>query len=360
MNGSSLSFYIKKMPGSIQSGEKITTSWKSPSNIALVKYWGKKEGQIPINPSLSMTLTHSYTLTRVDAFASCDREMLAVNGEIHHPFLPKMEQFLGLLVKEIPVLGELRFRVETTNNFPHSTGIASSASGISAFALCLLGIAEWISGKKIPLKEFFNAASFISRLGSGSACRSVYGGYALWGETEFISGSSDLFAVPVTDRVHGTFKTLHDAILVISSAPKSLPSSRGHALMERHPFATARISQARDNISETLNALESGDIERLAAVAEIEALTLHALIMSSGEGTVLMEPSTIIVIKKIREARKKGIPVFFSLDAGPNVHLFYPETAVEQVEQFIRNELASSCENGSVIYDRCGTGPVQQ
>ena len=349
-----------KKSRSILSGTKVSASWRSPSNIALVKYWGKKDGQIPLNPSVSMTLTRSYTLTSVEALVSGNQEFITVNGDAHHPFIQKINQFLRPLVKEIPVLGELSFRVKTINNFPHSTGIASSASGFSAFVLCLLDIAEMVSGVKILPEEFFSAASFLSRLGSGSACRSVYGGYSLWGETHLVPGSSDLFAVPVNDRIHPSLKTLHDAILVISSNPKSLPSSRGHALMEHHPFAVARISQVKNNISEILKAMDSGDIERLAGITENEALTLHALIMSSDEGTILLKPSSINVISQIREARQKGLPVFFSLDAGPNVHLFYPEPAAGQVEQFISDELEISCEKGSVIYDRCGSGPERQ
>ncbi len=342
------------------SGEKFSVSWKSPSNIALVKYWGKKENQIPLNPSLSMTLSQSYTLTRVTATPDREEKKLKVNADASHPFIPKMELFLQYIGKEVPVLKELSFNVETTNSFPHSTGIASSASGLSAFALCLLSIAEMVSGKNIDSGEFFNLASFVSRMGSGSACRSLYGGYSLWGKTDRVQGSSGLFAVPLAERVHPIFRTLHDAILVISSEPKSLPSTRGHSLMDHHPFAAARIDQAENNLSETLKALDSGDIERLISVTENEALTLHALIMSSKGGTVLLKPPTVNVILKIREARRKGMSVFFSLDAGPNVHLFYPEKSTPEVEQFIRNELVSSCENGLVIYDCCGTGPVLQ
>jgi diphosphomevalonate decarboxylase len=266
---------------------------------------------------------------------------------------------LKWLIKEIPVLGNFNFRVETSNSFPHSTGIASSASGISAFTLCLLSIAEKVYGEVIPLMDFMKMASFASRMGSGSACRSVFGGYTVWGKTPEVHGSSDLFAVAVNDRIHTSLRTLHDSILVVSTTPKSLPSSHGHSLMDLHPYTPARIRQARNNLSELLKALTVGDLSHIAEIAENEALTLHALIMSSPGGMILMEPHTVQIIKQIRTAHKKGLPVFFSLDAGPNVHLFYPESAVQEVEKFIRDELVHLCENGSVIYDHCGTGPVQ-
>lgn len=348
-------------PSSSGEGEKIFACWKSPSNIALVKYWGKKEGQLPLNPSISMTLDQSYTITRVETELTRESSggIKSVDGDIQHPFIPKMEKLLKWLVQEIPVLGNFSFMVETSNSFPHSTGIASSASGISAFALCLLTIAEKVTKKKIPLMEFLTMASFSSRMGSGSACRSVFGGYTVWGKTPDVPGSSDLFAIPVTDRVHPSLRTLHDAILVVSTTPKSLPSSQGHTLMDNHPFTPARIRQASNNLSELLKALTMGDLDRLAGLAEYEALTLHALIMSSPGGMILMEPRTVQIIKQIQAARQRGLAVFFTLDAGPNVHLMYPESAVHEVENFIREELMPLCERDFIIYDYCGTGPVQ-
>jgi diphosphomevalonate decarboxylase len=342
------------------SGNRYSVSWKSPSNIAFVKYWGKKENQVPMNPSLSMTLTGSFSITRVDAVADGGKKMLTVNGFAGHPFILKMDHFLQHIRTEMPVLKELSFKVETTNSFPHSTGIASSASGFSAFALCILSVAELISGKKIAAAKFIKLASFISRIGSGSACRSLYGGYSLWGKTDHVQGSSNLYAIPVDEWIHPSLRTLHDAVLVISSDPKSLPSSLGHSLMAHHPFAPARIGQAEKNLAKALNALKSGDIKQLTTIAENEAMTLHALILSSEGGTVLLRPPTIEVILRIKEARGKGLPVFFSLDAGPNVHLFYPAESAKKVEKFIREELVSSCENGLVIFDRCGTGPEKQ
>jgi diphosphomevalonate decarboxylase len=342
-------------------GAKIVVSWRSPSNIALVKYWGKRDGQLPMNPSISMTLNQSCTVTSVHGGLTKQKggKIISVNDDDQHPFLARLENLRKYVAEEIPVLGNYSFRVETTNTFPHSTGIASSASGISAFTLCLLSIAETLTGEELPKTAFMQAASFISRMGSGSASRSTFGGYTLWGRTPGVSGSSDLFAMPVNDRVYPSLRTLRDTILVVSSTPKSLPSSHGHSLMNNHPFARARIRQAHSNIAALLKALTLGDLDHLAEITETEALTLHALIMSSPGGMILMEPHTLQIIKQIRNARQKGMPVFFSLDAGPNIHLIYPDSAVREVENFIREELIPYCENGFLIYDHCGTGPVR-
>jgi diphosphomevalonate decarboxylase len=341
--------------------EKVVACWESPSNIALIKYWGKKGMQLPMNPSISMTLKQSCTMTRVEALwtKGSDGKVVSVNNDKTHPFLPRLEKFTKWLSTEIPVLGNLTFMVETSSTFPHSTGIASSASGISAFTLCLLSIAENINGKEIPIPKFMTMASFASRMGSGSACRSLYGGFTVWGRTQEMPGSSDLFAIPVTERVNPSMRTLHDTILVVSSTPKSLPSSLGHSMMDQHPFTPSRIRQAKKSLTEVLKALTLGDLDRLAELVEAEALTLHSLIMSSPGGTILMEPQTVQIIRQIRAARQKGLPVFFSLDAGPNVHMFYPESAVPEVEPFIREELVPLCENGTVIFDQCGAGPVK-
>jgi diphosphomevalonate decarboxylase len=196
-------------------------------------------------------------------------------------------------------------------------------------------------------------------MGSGSACRSVFGGYALWGDTGSIPGSSDEFAIPVKEYVHPEMLLLHDAILVISGKPKSLPSSQGHRSMYGHPFFSGRIGQANQNLEDVLQALSSNDFERLSLLAETEALTLHALIMSASPGTMLMKPATVEAIHRVREARAGGLPVFFTLDAGANVHVMYPGDSAPMVEEFIGNALQPLCENEQIIFDYCGNGPVK-
>jgi diphosphomevalonate decarboxylase len=337
----------------------IFAEWKSPSNIAFVKYWGKKEGQIPANPSLSMTLSSASTTTSVKAHPlGKNKFFLTVNGDPDHLFVPKLRKLVEWLSSEIPVLKQYSFEVKTSNTFPHSAGIASSASGMSAFSLCLLSIILKITGRDIPQNDFLRIASYISRMGSGSACRSVFGGYTLWGQEPGVPDSSDEYAISINDRIHPDLMKFHDAILVVSSSHKSLASSLGHELMRIHPFAQARYEQAGTNIHEVLNYLQSGDFDQLAEISENEALTLHSLIMTSPGGTILMEPNSLIIINNIKNARKHGIPVFFSLDAGPNVHLFYLDDRKEEVENFIRNELIGFCENGQVIFDHCGEGPA--
>jgi diphosphomevalonate decarboxylase len=144
---------------------------------------------------------------------------------------------------------------------------------------------------------------------------------------------------------------------VISGSAKEISSTQGHKAMEVHPFLHGREKQAGHNIAETLEALRSGDFERLALVAENEALTLHALMMSASPGTILMKPATVEAIGRVRNARRNGLPLFFTLDAGANLHLLYPASADSLINPFIETELKPLCENGQVIFDRCGGGP---
>ena len=349
--------FSKNVPAHI---ENFSTGWQSPSNIAIVKYWGKKDGQLPLNPSLSMTLNRAVTQTRVYAsFEETIAGLISVNGDQHHPFLPKMEQLLKRLTIEIPCLERWSFRAETSNTFPHSTGIASSASGMSAFALCLLDIARKVMKVEIPVADWLPMASCVSRMGSGSACRSLYGGFALWGKTPVISESSDDFAVSVSGRIHPDFLSLRDAILIVSTLPKLVPSSQGHQSMNGHPFMADRISQANQNLADALQALSTYDFEQLVSIAENEALSLHALLMSAHPWTILMQPGTLAIVQHVREARKEGLPVFFTLDAGANVHILYPMDSATEVEKFISEVLSHFCEDGRVIFDSCGAGPVQ-
>jgi diphosphomevalonate decarboxylase len=351
-------FSVFKGSAAALSHETIRVVWESSSNIALVKYWGKRSGQLPANPSLSMTLSRAYTRTAAEVRkTSGAAELVSLNGNPQHPFLLKLRPFFQWLTQQMPVLEGYSCSITTENSFPHSTGIASSASGISAFTLCMIDVASQIAGINMSDKHLLQLASFAARMGSGSACRSLYGGFSAWGESRALTGSSDLFAIPINDMVHPDMARLHDAILVVSSKPKSVASSLGHTLMNQHPFAPVRFAQAGEHITEALQALKSGDFELLGEIAENEALTLHSFIMTSPGGNLLFEPESIAILKKIRLARSSGLPLFYTLDAGPNVHLLYPPDAAVNVESFINTELLPFCEEGKVIFDKRGEGP---
>ena len=160
-------------PMQLAISEKLSVAWQSPSNIAIVKYWGKKNIQLPATPSLSMTLNHAVTQTHIQVLVDeAEKGLISVNGDKNHPFLPKMRQLFQWMAGEIPLLGQITLTAVTHNSFPHSTGIASSASGISAFTLCLLDVARKILNTWLATDDLMHLASYSARMGSGSACRS--------------------------------------------------------------------------------------------------------------------------------------------------------------------------------------------
>jgi diphosphomevalonate decarboxylase len=323
-------------------------SWRSPSNIALVKYWGKHGNQLPSNPSISFTLDKCYSETS-----------LAISENL--AFRIKILSLFEKLAEDFPFLTKYALSIHSTNSFPHSSGIASSASSMSALALCLCELeAKLKTGKGATDKhKFLRKASHYARIGSGSASRSIYPIASLWGKADKVKGSSDEYAIPFDTEVHTSFRKFQNSILIASSAEKKVSSRVGHALMKTHPFAKSRFRQANANIAEMISALRTGDMEKFGLITETEAMTLHALMMCSTPNFILMNPSSLAMISKIkafREATK--LPVYFTLDAGPNIHLLYPENIKSKVIPFIQAELSEHCEDGRIIWDQIGKGPT--
>ncbi len=335
--------------------------WKSPSNIALVKYWGKFGVQLPKNPSLSFSLKKSFTQTTI-FYQTAKKEPLRsfyFEKKPNIKFANRIWKFIGSLEKIYPFLSQLDLKIETQNSFPHSTGIASSASAMSALALCLVDMERKIFGSPKLEEDFFNKASYIARLGSGSASRSVYPGFSIWGSAKNIDMSSDnKFAIPFNQQIHIAFQNLKDAILIVDSAEKEVSSSAGHSLMDAHPFAEDRIAQANSHLSELSRALISGHKSTFIRIIESEALSLHGLMMSSDPWFVLMKPASLKIIQKIKTFRDKtGYFIGFTLDAGPNVHVIYSPENEYEIVKFIEKELKPLCHQSHIIYDEMGDGP---
>ena len=342
------------------------TSWRSPSNIALVKYWGKHGKQLPSNPSISFTLDKCYSETSfaISEKSPKDKDIqlkFYFDKKENLAFRIKILSFFESIAKDFPFLSKYALSIHSTNSFPHSSGIASSASAMSALALCLCDMEAKLksSGSKIDKDKFLKKASYYARIGSGSASRSLYPVISLWGETAKVKGSSDEHAIPFENEIHKTFKKYQNSILIASSAEKKVSSRVGHALMKTNPFAKARFKQANENIAEMISALKTGDIEKFGIITETEAMTLHALMMCSSPNFILMKPSTLAMINKIKSFREMTkLPVYFTLDAGPNIHLLYPENIKSKVIPFIQSELSEHCEDGRIIWDQIGRGPT--
>jgi len=342
--------------------EKGNFQWSAPSNIALVKYWGKKDNQIPANPSVSFTLNNCKTITKL-AFAKKENDGkfsfdLLFEGKPKEDFKPKIQKFLERIEIYLPFLKDYHFTVDTENTFPHSSGIASSASGMAALAMNLMSLEKELN-PEISEDYFYQKASFLARLGSGSACRSVKGSLVVWGNHANIKGSSDLFGVEFPNKIHANFKNYQDTILLVDKGEKQVSSTVGHDLMHAHPFAERRFAQAHENLDKLIAVFENGDLDQFIKIVESEALTLHAMMMTSMPYFILMKPNTLEIINAIWKFRNETkIPVCFTLDAGANVHVLYPNNVKEKVLQFIKNELVGYCQNGQYICDEIGNGAL--
>ena len=349
-------FIPSPYPESVDSG---SFECSAPSNIALVKYWGKKPNQIPANPSISFTLNDCKTITKLGFEKKTDGSTfsfdLLFEGQPKDSFRPKIAKFFERVAEYLPFLKDYHFTIDTRNTFPHSSGIASSASGMAALAVNLMSL-ERALNPAMAEEHFNQKASFLARLGSGSACRSVKGSVVVWGEHEGTPGSSDLYGVPFED-IHEIFHNYQDTILLVDKGEKQVSSTVGHDLMHGHPYAQQRFAQAHENLSAIKNVLKEGDLESFIKIVESEALTLHAMMMTSMPYFILMKPNTLEIINRIWKFREStGLPVCFTLDAGANVHVLYPENVSVKILEFIKSELVGYCQNNQYICDRIGTG----
>ncbi|PIY08998.1 MAG: diphosphomevalonate decarboxylase [Flexibacter sp. CG_4_10_14_3_um_filter_32_15] len=345
--------------------KKGTITHKSPSNIALIKYWGKHGVQLPNNPSLSFTLTNAFTETKLIYETNYQtkqegKSKSAISLEFwfenqkNEKFEQKIRKFLESLLPTQSFLGFVHLKIYSQNSFPHSAGIASSASSMAALALCLCDLEKNLLNTLQNEEAFYQKASYLARLGSGSAARSVYSNIPIttWGQTESIKNTSDLFASPYSLPIHAIFQNYQDTILIVSAEEKSVSSRTGHALMEDNPFAKTRYELAHSNLKKLITALEKGDTKTFIEVVENEAFMLHALMMCSSPPFILMETGTLTIIKKIQKYRQeKNIPICFTLDAGANVHVLYPKKYEKECLSFIENELKPFCFEGKYLKD---------
>ena len=334
-------------------------TFSAPSNIALVKYWGKKEKQIPANPSLSFTLNHCKTITRLEYQPKTEKNIsfdFLFEGQVKASFRPKIQTYFERIVDLCPFILDYHFIIDTQNTFPHSSGIASSASGMAALSANVMALEKLVNPQQSEA-YYIEKTSLLARLGSGSACRSIDGNIVVWGKTDSIENSSDLFGVHFPYDVHEVFHDFQDTILLVDKGEKQVSSTVGHELMYNHPFAERRFAQAHENISKLKDILSSGNVEQFIALVESEALTLHAMMMTSMPYFILMKPNTLEIINQIWKFRERtNVPVCFTLDAGANVHVLYPKHCKKEVQDFIEKELSAYCQNRQFIHDQMGWG----
>jgi diphosphomevalonate decarboxylase len=341
----------------------IDVAYESPSNIAIIKYWGKKEIQLPLNPSFSFTLSNSITSMHINVISNNFFDVEFYFDEIiNEKFGLKVKNKLKEILDLFPWLNKSKLTIYSSNTFPHSAGIASSASSMSALALCLCEIDYKM---KSHINSFFELtdenlkiASTVARLLSGSAARSLFPIGSIWGNNEIVANSSDLYASKISSKIHPIFKDLNDAILIVSDQEKTVSSSDGHRLMDNHVHRQSRIANANVNFSKLMTVLRDGDFEKFSEIAEMEALDLHAMMFTSNPSFILLSPNSLLLIQEIRKFRTdKKIPITFTIDAGPNIHVLYPEIVKDQVNEFLNLNFLKPNIVKKIIFDKVGFGP---
>ncbi len=335
--------FIKTCPET-QMDENLTFESSAPSNIALVKYWGKHGEQFPMNPSISFTLNKSRTITKAILKPSDEKTQIPhfkfFLDQQHQPdFEPKIAQFFEKIVTYVPFINRYQWIFYSQNTFPHSSGIASSASGFATLSKLIMNLEQKLFPESNPA-YILAKTSFLARLGSGSAARSIQHPVMLWGEHPDIQDSTDLYAIKPANALHPVFNNFQDTIVLVEKGQKKVSSTAGHALMNRHPFKEIRKQQAFDRSLRMYHILKEGNIEEFIKIVEAEALELHALMMTSEPNYILMEPATLAIIKAIRQLREiANIPVCFTLDAGANVHILYPDTVKHEVQTHLLSKI---------------------
>lgn len=331
--------------------------WQAPSNIALVKYWGKYGVQLPSNPSLSFSLKECTTTTEM-RWSRLERNPNGSNKNVsfryffegveNQSFNKKISLFLDTFAHHYPIVCDYQLEFFSSNSFPHSAGIASSASSMAALSLCLTSFLERIENKK--QEDFFKHASYWARLGSGSACRSLYAGFTSWGdESEEFASEMKLKGINCYD--------LADDILIVDHSQKKTSSRQGHQLMNNHPYAQSRFQAARENFQILSNAIEQNDWQEFANTIKRESWQLHAMMMCSSDPFCLIRPHTLSVIENLEKFLAQEIPWTFTLDAGPNIHLIYPLEHRPFVHDVLTREICHFLHDGRFIADCAGKGP---
>lgn len=294
------------------------------ANIAFIKYWGQRDAELnlPANSSLSMNLDQLTTVTSVEFSPDYDDDLVILDGREEQG---TARQRIVAHLDRVRAMAGLRARAKviSESSFPVGAGLASSASGFAALSLA----ASKAAGLELSQREL----SILARFGSGSACRSVPGGF-----TEWTAGtcSEDSFARQIAPPEHWD---LRDVIAIVSTAHKQVGSTEGHALAPTSHLYQARVASVADRLAQAKAALLEKDLATLGRLIEEDAISMHAVMMTSRPPIYYWLPSSIRLIHEVQSWRDEGLEVYFTFDAGPNIHLICQAADRAEVERRLRD-----------------------
>ena len=302
----------------------MKTTVVAPANIAFIKYWGKRldKLRLPLNDSISMNLSDAYTTTTVEYFSSLECDDISFVGEsISESESQRITKHLDRIRKFAHK--KIYAKVVTKNSFPKGTGIASSASGFAA--LSLAGVRA--IGLSLSEKEL----TILARLGSGSAARSIPDGFVWWHAGR---KSADSYAESLYPS---TWWDLCDMVCVVSKEAKKISSAEGMDAIKTSPNWRSRVEQIPEKIIAMQDALRAKDIHAFGTLIEEDAISMHCVMMTQNPPLFYWNDVTLRVMDCVYALRESGIPAYYTMDAGPNVHVLCEEKNMEIVNTALQH-----------------------
>ncbi|MCI1466793.1 MAG: diphosphomevalonate decarboxylase [Lactobacillus sp.] len=306
------------------------------TNIALIKYWGKADPalRLPLTNSLSMTLDKFYTQTTLnlqasDQFFLNNAQQTGQSAERVFTYLHRLERRLQLPTKH--------YLVNSINHVPTSAGLASSSSAFAALAAAFAQLHHLDLTKQ--------ELSILARLGSGSATRSIFGGFAEW-QTGTDQTS---YAIPIDEHPQLDLQLL---VVELDQAPKKISSTIGMQRAQTSPFYQTWLDRNPSEIAQMKAAIQAGNFDQIGKLAELNANEMHALNLTAQEPFTYFEPATIKLIKLVQDWRADGLACYYTMDAGPNVKIL---TSLKN-SKVIRQRLAQLLPSAKIVVTNFGTG----
>jgi len=308
---------LKKLEVRLLNFKTMKATAVAPSNIAFIKYWGKRDEdlRIPLNSSISMNLSNLTTETTVEFSEKFEKDEVLIDGIFD---IQVAKRVVGHLDRVRKLAGiKSRAKVISKNNFPASTGLSSSASGFAALTLA----ATAACGLQLSEKEL----SILARKGSGSACRSIPDGFVEWiaGNSDETSYAKSIFPVNWWDIV--------DIVCILSCKPKEIPTSIGQRYVSTSPFMITRLKKINNKIKLVKKYIANRDFTRFGEIVEHEALELHAIMMTSYPSLIYLYPESINLINSIYRLREEGLECYFTINTGHNLHIICLRKDIEKV-----------------------------
>ncbi len=292
-------------------------------NIAFIKYWGNRDNvlRLPMNGSISMNLDGLYTRTSISFQPSLPFDQLIINGhEITGTGLNRVAYILDI-IRGMADIHE-RAEIVSENNFPSGAGIASSASAFAALALA--------GSKAAGLNLTEAELSRLARRGSGSASRSIPGGFVEW---QIGTTDEDSFAFSIAPAEHWK---LVDCIAIVSASHKKTGSTEGHAIALTSPLQAARVADTPRRLDLCRNAILNKDFDAFASIVELDSDIMHSVMMTSMPALHYWKPASLAVMSAVRQWRSDGLQACYTVDAGANVHVICLETESQTMNKRLR------------------------